>query len=161
MAEIIASDLIRLSPADQPILEQNLTLLRRELLDLKLDYELALAELPDVTVFALASEFVYLTTDMGLYVDGYFLKQDINWVEEDFAALEGYLRDNDIRVVVHKWEPDEPIQAAIQSAGARLVVLDPLDGGIVEDGRLMPQSYLELMRANLEMLHAALAAANQ
>ena len=161
MAEIIANDFMRLSPQDRPILERNLTNVRRELLDLKLEYELNLAELPDVTLFALASEFVYMTTDMGLYVDGYFLKQDINWVDEDLSAFADYLRNNAIRVVIHKWEPDETIQAAIRDGGAGLVVLDPLDAGLVEDGRLAADSYLRLLRTNLDALYQALRAANE
>lgn len=160
MTEIIANDFMRLSPGDRATLEQNLNSVRRDLLDLKLEYELNLAELADVTVFALASEFVYLTTDMGLFVDGYFLKQDIDWVDEDLRNLEEYLRGNGIRVVIHKWEPDEPIQAAIRDAGALLVVLDPLDAGLVEDGRLAADSYLRLMRDNLDTLYEALRAAN-
>ena len=98
---------MRMSPADRQTIEANLTALRQELLDLKLEYELALAELPDVTLFALAPEFVYLTTDMGLYVDGYFLKQDIDWTDADLEGLTAYLQENAIRVVVHKWEPDD------------------------------------------------------
>ena len=160
MAEIIANDFMRLSPQDRPILERNLTGVRRELLDLKLEYELSLAELEDVTVFALASEFVYLTTDMGLYVDGYFVKQDIDWVDGDLSNLADYLRNNAIRVVIHKWEPDERIQAAIRDGGAGLVVLDPLDAGLVEDGRLATDSYFRLLRTNLDTLYQALGAAN-
>ena len=161
MAEIVAADLVRLAPADREMIEANLAALRKALLDLKLEYELELAELADVTLFSLAPEFVYLTTDMGLYVDGYFLKQDIDWTDGDLEGLTAYLRENAIRVVVHKWEPDERIQAAISAAGARLVVLDPIDAGIVEDGRLHEDSYLTLMRENLAALHAAFAAANE
>lgn len=161
MAEIIAADLMRLSPADRQTIEANLASLRQELLDLKLEYELALAELPDVTLFALAPEFVYLTTDMGLYVDGYFLKQDIDWTQDDLDELTRYLRANAIRVVAHKWEPDEKIRMAIADGGAQLVVLDPIDAGIVEDGRLREDSYMTLMRENLAALHSAFAAANE
>ncbi len=160
-AEIIAGDLMRLSPADRQTIEVNLTALRQDLLDLKLEYELALAELADVTLFALASEFVYLTTDMGLYVDGYFLKQDIDWTQADLDGLAAYLEANQIRVVTHKWEPDARIQAAVAEAGAQLVVLDPIDAGVVVDGRLHEDSYLTLMRENLEALHGAFAAANE
>ncbi len=160
MAEIIAADLVRLSPSNQETIEANLTALRQELLDLKLDYELALAELPDVTLFALAPEFVYLTTDMGLYVDGYFLKQDIDWTDADLEGLTAYLESNEIRVVTHKWEPDERIQAAVAESGAQLVVLDPIDAGIVEEGRLHEDSYLTLMRENLTTLHGAFVEAN-
>jgi ABC-type Zn uptake system ZnuABC Zn-binding protein ZnuA len=161
MAEIIAQDLMRLSPADGAAIERNLRELREALLGLKLDYELKLAELADVTVFALASEFVYLTTDMGLYVDGYFLKQDIDWTDSDAAAFENYLRDNAIGVVIHKWEPDARILAAIEQAGARLVVLDPIDAGIVEGDHLLESGYIDLLRADLESLYTALRAANE
>ncbi len=160
MAEIIAADLARLSPDDRNVIEANLADLRRELLGLKVEYELKFAELADVTLFALASEFVYLTSDMGLYVDAWFVKQDIDWTESDLTAFGAYVRDNGIGVVVHKWEPDERIAAAIEGAGARIVILDTLEGGIVEDGRLMPRSYLELIRSNLEALYQALAAHN-
>ncbi len=160
MAEIIAADLARLSPDDRSTIETNLADLRRELLGLKVEYELKFAELADVTLFALASEFVYLSSDMGLYVDAWFVKQDIDWTEADLAAFGAYLRDNGIGVVVHKWEPDERIRTAIDAAGARLVVLDTLEDGMVEDGRLMPGSYLELMRSNLETLYLALTAHN-
>ncbi len=160
MAEIIAADLTRLAPDDRSTIDANLAELRRELLGLKVEYELKFAELADVTLFALASEFVYLSSDMGLYVDAWFVKQDIDWTETDLAAFAAYLRDNGIGVVVHKWEPDDRIRAAVDAAGARLVVLDTLEGGIVEDGRLMPGSYLELMRSNLDTLYRALIAHN-
>lgn len=161
IAEIVAADLMRLSPADADRIAANLASYRRTLLDLKREYEVKLAALPDVTVYALASELVYLTTDLGIYVDGYFLKQDIRWTDEDAASFQRYLTDNGIRVVIHRWEPAEPIKAAIGGAGARLVVLDTGDTGIVEDGKLADDGYLRLLRGNLAALHDALAAANE
>ncbi len=160
IAEIVAADFMRLSPADSVQIARNLAHYRQQLLELKREYEVKLATLLDLTVFALAPEFVYLTSDMGLFVDGYFLKQDINWTDEDVENFESYLEDNDIEVAIHKWEPDEPIQDTIDRAEARLVVLDMIDLGIVEDGRLREDSYLELMRANLEALYTAFSAAN-
>ncbi len=76
------------------------------------------------------------------------------------SNLADYLRTNAIRVVIHKWEPEETIQAAIRDGGAELVVLDPLDAGLVEEGRLAPDSYLRLLRTNLDTLYQALRAAN-
>jgi ABC-type Zn uptake system ZnuABC Zn-binding protein ZnuA len=160
-AEIVARDLIRLVPAESERIERNLADYRKLLLDLKGEYETKLAALPDVTVAALAPEFVYLTGDLGIYVDGYFFKQDVDWTEQDLHSLETYLRDNGIKVVIHKWEPEQPIADAIAAAGARLVVLDPIDLGVVDDGKLAPDSYARLLRANLESLFAALAVANQ
>ena len=160
-AEIIAADFVRLSPEDSAQIEGNLADYRRQLLELKREYEVKLATLLDLTVFALTPEFVYLAADMGLYVDGYFFKQDIDWTDEDLENFESYLKDNDIEVAIHKWEPAEPIQAAIDAAEAHLVVLDMIDLGIVEDGQLRKNSYIELMRANLEAIFSALSAANQ
>jgi len=161
IADIVAQDLMRLAPMDAGQIEANLAAYRRLLLGLKRDYEVKLAALADVTVYALAAELVYLTTDMGLYVDGYFLKQDIHWTEADATNFEAYLKGNGIRVVLHQWEPSEPIRAAIDAAGARLVVLDVGDAGIVEDGRLVDDGYERLLRANLEALYQALLAANE
>jgi ABC-type Zn uptake system ZnuABC Zn-binding protein ZnuA len=159
-ADIVAQDLMRLAPADAPKIEANLVSYRRELLELKREYETKLAELADVTVYALGPGLVYLTTDLGIFVDGYFLKQDINWTDADLESFASYLEENDIRVVIHQWEPSEAIRAAIAKAGAQLVVLDLGDAGIVEDGRLAADGYTRLLRANLEALYRALRAAN-
>ena len=93
VAEIIASDFGRLSPADSVQIGRNLADYRQQLLELKREYEVKLATLLDVTVFALAPEFVYLTSDMGLYVEGYFLKQDIDWTDRDLQEIESYLKN--------------------------------------------------------------------
>lgn len=160
-AEIIARDLMRLFPDNEERINENLHRLRRDLLELKREYEVKLAELADVTVFALAPEFVYLTNDLGLYVDGYFFKQDLDWTADDLSAFGAYLSENGIRVVLHKWEPEAPIVAAIESAGAQVVVLETLDAGIVEDGRMLASSYFDMMQANFEAVHEALLAANR
>ena len=60
-----------------------------------------------------------------------------------------------------KWEPEAPIQAALEAAGATLVVLDMADAGIVEDGRLTADGYQRILRRNLDTLYTALAAANE
>lgn len=159
-AEIIADDFMRLSPEDSVQIKRNLDSYRRQLLDLKREYEVKFATLLDITVFALTPEFVYLTSDMSLFVDGNFFRQDINWTEEDLGNFESYLTDNEIQVAIHKWEPADPIQAAIDNAGAQLVVLDMIDLGVVEEGQLREDSYIELLRANLESLYTALSAAN-
>jgi ABC-type Zn uptake system ZnuABC Zn-binding protein ZnuA len=159
-ADIVAQDLMRLAPADAEKIAENLGSYRHELLELKREYETKLAELADVTVYALGPGLVYLTTDMSIFVDGYFLKQDINWTDADLASFASYLKDHDVRVVVHQWEPSEAIRAAIAKAGARLVVLDLGDAGIVEDGHLAADGYSRLLRSNLEALYQALRAAN-
>jgi len=159
--DIVGRDLMRLSPADAPKIEQNLRAYIRDLLALKVDYEKKLAALPDVSVYALGPSLVYLTNDMGIFVDGYFLKQDINWTDADATAFSTYLKDHGIRVVVHQWEPSDAIKAAIDKAGAKLVVLDLGDAGIVESGHLVPDGYTRVLKSNLEKLYQALLAANK
>ena len=105
---------------------------------------------------ALTGDFVYLTNDMGLYVDGYFIKQDIRWTDDDLAAFTRHLAANDIRVVIHKWQPSEEIQAAAAAGGARIVVLQSGDPGIVADGALAHDGLQRILAADLDAIHQAL-----
>jgi len=156
-ADIIARDLMQLAPDDAARIEENLRKLRGELVELKREYEVKFAALDDVTVFTLAPEFVYLLSDMGLYVDGAFFKQDVDWTDGDLEAVSTYLRTQAIRVAIHKWEPEARIVDAVRAGGAELVVLDPIEVGVEEEGRLAGDGYQQLMRKNLELLYQALA----
>ena len=155
-ADIVAGDLVRLFPGVEQQIIANQLELRGSLLDMQRRYELALASVPDITVYSLAPELVYFTSELGLFVDGTFFKQDIDWTDEDLEAFESYLRDNRIPVVLHKWEPEQPILQAINGAGAELVVLETLDAGVVEGGNMVADSYQRLMEENLENLLSAL-----
>ena len=147
-AEIVAHDLARLSPADAERIGRNLADYRGRLLQLKQSYEAKLAELENVTVFALSGDFAYLTTDLGLFVEGYFIRQDIEWTPADLEAFRKHLMARDIRVVIHEWEPSEAIRQAITAAGAKLVVL--------RSGETFKPGYLADMEANLEALYSTL-----
>ncbi len=155
MAELVAADLARLSPKDAQQIQTNLAALTVSIRQFSAAYGARFALLPDPRVFSLADEFVYLLSDLGIYVEGWFIKQDVNWSEADLVALTHYLRSHDIRVVVHKWMPDEKIKAAITLAGATLVVLDAGDPGRVINGAIDPAGYEVLMRENMEALLSA------
>lgn len=127
LLDIVGSDLQALYPAEAATLQANLAREQDHYRALKADAEARLLQVDDPLVYALSDEFVYLTSDLGLFVAGYFVKQDIDWTEADYARLTQTLRDQAIPVVIHKWQPAEPIQAAIAAAGARLVVLDTLE----------------------------------
>ncbi len=134
MGDIIAHDLEALFPDSAPAIGANLETLKRPLLELRGSYQDKIVAAGADVVFALTSDFVYLTNDMGLFVDGYFIKQDVRWTDKDLAALTKHLRDNGVKIVLHKWQPSEEIQkAAIDAAGAKLVVLDAGDPGVVVD----------------------------
>lgn len=154
MAGLIAADLARLSPADKPRIGHNLAALDGRLRRLKAEYGARLARHADPRVFALANEFVYLFGEFGIFVDGTFSRQDVDWTDADRAALTRYLRERDVRVVVHKWQPDETISRAITDGGARLLILDVGDPGMLADPA---RDYEDLLRANLDALLAAFA----
>jgi ABC-type Zn uptake system ZnuABC Zn-binding protein ZnuA len=157
MADIIARDLAALFPSSRAAISANLETLKRSLLALRGEYQDKLIESGADVVFALTGDFVYLTNDMGLYVDGYFIKQDVRWTEADLAMLTQHLRDNGIKVVLHKWSPSEAIQNAVRQSGAKLVVLDAGDPGIVLDRALAPDGLQQILRKNLETIAAAAA----
>lgn len=158
-ADIIAGDLIRLWPELEPQIVANLASLRGRLFAIQRDFERKLAELLDLTVFALTPEFIYLTSDFGFYVDGYFMKQDLEWTEQDLQSFSAHLSANDIPVVLHKWQPEQAIVDAIVNAGARLVVLETIDAGIVEEGAMLSSSYFDLLEQNFEALYSAFSPA--
>jgi ABC-type Zn uptake system ZnuABC Zn-binding protein ZnuA len=156
MADIIAHDLTAIFPEAESGIARNLDGLKWSLLNLRSDYQDRLIDAGDDTVFALTGDFVYLTNDMGLYVDGYFIKQDVRWTEDDLAMLTRHLEDRDIRVVIHKWLPSDEIRDAIASAGAELVVLQSGDPGIVVGDALAADGLQQILRSDLEALTSAL-----
>jgi ABC-type Zn uptake system ZnuABC Zn-binding protein ZnuA len=156
MADIIAHDLGELFPDSLDQLHSNLDDLKWSLLNLRNEYQSRLIEADSDTVFALASDFVYLTNDMGLYVDGYFIKQDIRWTDADLANLTAHLRQNEIKAVIHKWLPSDTIQQAISDAGATLIVLDAGNPGMVEGDALLVDGLQRILQNNLAAISAVL-----
>ena len=156
MGDIIANDLAALFPDSAAVISKNLDGLKRTLLRLRGDYQNRLMESGGDVVFALTGDFVYLTNDMGLLVDGYFVKQDVRWTKADLDGLTKHLRDNHIKVVLHKWMPSDAIQNAVRAAGAKLVVLDAGDPGIVVGNALAADGLQQLLRKNLEAIYVAL-----
>ncbi len=160
MGDIIASDLMALFPESAAVISRNLDGLKRSLLALRGDYQNRLIEVSAGDVFALTGDFVYLTNDMGLLVDGYFIKQDVRWTKADLDGLTKHLRASHIKVVLHKWMPSEAIQNAVRAAGARLVVLDAGDPGIVAGAgsSLAADGLQQILRKNLDAIYQALKA---
>ena len=155
MGDIIAHDLEALFPDSAASIAMNLEQLKRSLLEMRGSYQDKIVASGADVVFALTGDFVYLTNDMGLFVDGYFIKQDVRWTEADLAALTKHLRDHDIKIVLHEWEPSEAIQNAIRAAGAKLVVLDGGDPGIVLERALVKDGLQQILRKNLDAIVAA------
>ena len=125
--EIVGYDLQKLYPAKAPTIKTNLENEKASYVQLKNDFEQRFINVADPLVYALTDEFIYLTSDIGLFVDGYFVKQDIDWTTEDYSNLTKALTSSGVKVVIHKWEPTAEIQKAITDAGATLLVLDSLE----------------------------------
>lgn len=157
MGDIIAYDLAALFPGSAVKIGENLGALKRSLLELRGEYQERIIEGGADVVFALTGDFIYLTNDMGLFVDGYFVKQDVRWTEADLAALTKHLRDNGIEVVLHEWEPSEAIRNAVSAGGAKLAVLDTGDPGVVVDRALAKDGLQQVLRKNLEAIVGAAA----
>lgn len=156
MADIIGADLAALFPQSAGIITRNLDTLKRGLLQLRGQYQDKLIEAGGDVVYALTGDFVYLTNDMGLLVDGYFIKQDVRWTPADLAGLTKHLKEAKIKVVLHKWLPSDAIQKAIRDAGARLVVLDAGDPGVVAGDALAPDGLQQILRKDLDAILAGL-----
>lgn len=152
MGDIVARDLTALFPADAKAIAMNLDRWKRSLLELRSEHQSKIIAAGDDTLFALTGDFVYLTNDLGLFVDGYFVKQDVRWTAEDLAGLTAHLRERGIRVVIHKWQPSEAIVEAIRAGGARLVVLDAGDPGIVVERELAADGLQRILAGNLAAL---------
>jgi ABC-type Zn uptake system ZnuABC Zn-binding protein ZnuA len=127
MLSILSNDLQRLYPTQAATIALNTTNERAKYQQLKDATEQALLSSNDPLLFALSDQFVYLTSDLGIFVDGYFVKQDIDWQPADYAALTEQLKSGDIKVVLHQWQPAPAIVQAIEAAGAKLLVLDNLE----------------------------------
>ncbi len=145
-AKIISNDLARLFPESAEIIRMNEQQISAELLAQKRDFEVALVS-TDPYIYALADEFSYLTTEYGIYVEDYFVKQDINWTEDDLAQLTVTLKEGGIPIVIHKWEPSETIQAAIQAGGSRLVVLNTFETSTADINVIATENLAQLISA--------------
>lgn len=158
MAEIIAADLKRLAPADEARVDANLAAFSRRMQGLRAEFDAKFLQLEDPQVFSLTDRFVYLTNDLGLFVSGYFLEDDLRWSQDDLAAFSAFLSARGVRRVIHHWRPSDEIMAAIETAGAQLVILDDGEGSSREAPvEPDPNRYQSILRGNLDALHHALS----
>ncbi len=126
MAEFICDDLERLFPQYSPVFKKNLLQMQRKLFQLRTDFEIRLSEKDVSVAAALTDAFDYLTSEFGIEIDRYFLKEEIDWTAEDCDQFSAYLKENDIRLVLCKKQPQANIYQAIIKAGAVPVVLQTL-----------------------------------
>jgi hypothetical protein len=61
--------------------------------------------------------------------------------------------------VLHRWQPSVAIESAVRSAGAKLVVLDAGDPGVVVERELARDGLQQILRKNLDAIVTAASAA--
>jgi ABC-type Zn uptake system ZnuABC Zn-binding protein ZnuA len=122
MADVIAADLVRLSPNDAKLIASNLAAIKQRLLTLSAASENRLAELDNLAVASLSPDFAYLTTSLNL--DVVELPALAGGGKALLEQLKTTLEDNDVRLVLSDRKADEALASAIEAAGARLLVID-------------------------------------
>jgi ABC-type Zn uptake system ZnuABC Zn-binding protein ZnuA len=157
MTDIVAADLRRLSGADAATIDRNQQAFRGLFIAMKANFDAKLAEIEDPSVISLSSDLAYLTTGLGVDVAAFFPKSEYDWTDADVTALTDKMKASKVVAVIAPGKPKESVAAAIAAVGGRLVVLNPMDPGIVgADGKLDPDGLVKAMRSNLDAILAVL-----
>lgn len=134
MADVVANDLERLSPADKAKIQANLAALKRQMLELTASSQRQLAEVDNLTVVSLSERLGYLASGLNLDVVEQPLPADDAWSDAALKALGDTLKAQDVALVLHHRQPDAKVAQVIAASGAKLLVVesDPDDtvGGL-------------------------------
>lgn len=149
MADILAADLSRLDPSSAETVAANSANLKRQLLSLKADSDIALAKAVNLTALALSPQFRYLANDLSIELLGSITAAPAEWTAERCARLTIWLKENDVSVVLLDTEPGDGLRTAIHNADGRHVVLATLDA--------KTGSPLASIAVNLELITQAFA----
>jgi ABC-type Zn uptake system ZnuABC Zn-binding protein ZnuA len=124
MADVVANDLERLSPADKAKIQGNLAGLKRQLLELTASSQTQLAEIDNLTVVSLSERLGYLASGLNLDVVEQALPAEGKWDAAALKALGENLKNQDVALVLDHRQPEPAVAEVVKAAGARLVVVD-------------------------------------
>ena len=124
MADVLANDLGRLSPADQTKIQANLASVKRQLLDLSASSEAKLAEADNLSVVNLSDRLGYLIGGLNLDLIDHPQVADDQWSAEQLKHLGDELKGQDVALVLHHKQPSQAVAEVIAASGAKLVVVD-------------------------------------
>ena len=127
MADVIAADLEKLSPASKPAIAGNLAGLKQRLVALSAKTEGQLASFDNVSVVTLSDRLNYLIASFNLDLMGSEVHADDYWQAQAVKDFSAKLKADGVAVVLHHQEPSPELQQAIKQAGSTLVVLT-IDG---------------------------------
>ncbi|MNN07013.1 Periplasmic solute binding protein family protein [compost metagenome] len=147
MADVLANDLGRLSPGEQPKIQANLASLKRQLLELSAGSEARLAEADNLSVVNLSDRLDYLISGLNLDLIDHPRVADDQWDAAALKRLGDELKGQDVALVLHHKQPSKEVAQVIAASGAKLVVVDT-----------DPQDTLVGLKASVEQIVNALIA---
>ncbi|MHC2148212.1 metal ABC transporter solute-binding protein, Zn/Mn family [Pseudomonas sp. 210_17 TE3656] len=124
MADVLANDLGRLSPSEQPKIQANLASLKRQLLELSAGSEARLAEADNLSVVNLSDRLDYLISGLNLDLIDHPQVADDQWDAAALKRLGDELKGQDVALVLHHKQPSKEVAEVIATSGAKLVVVD-------------------------------------
>jgi hypothetical protein len=128
MTDILASDLSRLEPSSAQTVNANAADIKRRLLALKADADIALAGADNLTALSLSPHFRYLANDLAVELLGSITAAPAEWTPERCERLSLWLRKTNVPVVLLDTEPSDILQTAILDAKSRYAVLSLMEG---------------------------------
>ena len=144
----IASDLARLDVPNAALYQANAMHYRGEIARLHADAERRFASAGRLRVAALTEGFPYLTSELGIEVADYLLEP------KDPAEITRRVKAAGVTVVLAEDPPEAPVKAAVERAGAHVLVLTTIEHP--PGDKLTPDGYLDAMKANIDALAVAL-----
>lgn len=121
MADVVANDLERLSPADKARIKTNLAGFKQQVLALAADSQTRLAKVENLTTVSLSERLGYLAS--GLNLDLVDQPLPTKWDAAALKALADNLKNQDVALVLDHRQPEAAVAQVIKDSGAKLVVV--------------------------------------
>ncbi|MBA1220365.1 zinc ABC transporter solute-binding protein [Pseudomonas fulva] len=121
MADVVANDLERLSPADKARIKTNLAGFKQQVLALAADSQTRLAKVENLTTVSLSERLGYLAS--GLNLDLVDQPLPTEWDAAALKALADNLKNQDVALVLDHRQPEAAVAQVIKESGAKLVVV--------------------------------------
>ncbi|RDL19631.1 ABC-type Zn uptake system ZnuABC Zn-binding protein ZnuA [Pseudomonas sp. URMO17WK12:I10] len=121
MADVVANDLERLSPADKARIKTNLAGFKQQVLALAADSQTRLAKVENLTTVSLSERLGYLAS--GLNLDLVDQPLPTEWDAAALKALADNLKNQDVALVLDHRQPEAAVAQVIKDSGAKLVVV--------------------------------------
>lgn len=121
MADVVANDLERLSPADKARIQTNLAGFKQQVLALAANSQTRLAKVENLTTVSLSERLDYLAS--GLNLDLVDQPLPTEWDAAALKALADNLKNQDVALVLDHRQPEAAVAQVIKDSGAKLVIV--------------------------------------